>query len=46
MEEAGEGGKTPEMGGRDLRRDDEVGSVKRSAVGFAEGVEGRVGGTL
>ena len=39
-------GKTEEMGVRDFIREDEVGMVRRSAAGFEDGVEGRVGGTL
>lgn len=39
------GEKMAEMGGRDLRREDAVGIVRRSAAGFADGVLGRVGGT-
>lgn len=39
-----EGGKTDEIEGRAFRRD--VGMVNRSAAGFEDGVEGRVGGTL
>jgi hypothetical protein len=41
-----EGGKTVDIGGRAFRREDDVGMVSRSATGFADGVEGRVGGTL
>jgi hypothetical protein len=40
-----EGGKTDEIEGRVLRREDVVGIVSRSAAGFEDGVEGRVGGT-
>jgi hypothetical protein len=40
-----EPGKTDEIEGRDLRREDDVGMVNRSAAGFEDGVEGRVGGT-
>lgn len=36
---------TAERAGRDLSRD-WVGMVRRSAAGFDDGVEGRVGGTL
>ena len=39
-------GKIDETGVRVLSRDDEVGMVSRSAAGFDDGVEGRVGGTL
>ena len=38
-------GKTADTGGRALRRDEEVGMVRRRAAGLEEGVEGRVGGT-
>jgi hypothetical protein len=41
-----DGGKTEEMGVRAFRREDDVGMVSRSAAGFEDGVEGRVGGTL
>ena len=41
-----DGGKTDEIGGRAFRREEDVGMVSRSATGFADGVEGRVGGTL
>lgn len=37
--------KTEEREGRDFKRDC-VGMVNRSAAGFDDGVEGRVGGTL
>lgn len=39
-------GNTDEMGGRALRRDEDVGMVSRRAAGLEDGVEGRVGGTL
>jgi hypothetical protein len=41
-----EGGKTDEIAGRAFKREDDVGMVSRSATGFEDGVEGRVGGTL
>lgn len=41
-----EGGKTDEIGARTFRREDDVGIVNRSAAGFEDGVDGRVGGTL
>jgi len=43
---AEEGGKTDEMGARAFKREDDVGIVNRSAIGFEDGVVGRVGGTL
>lgn len=39
-------GKTLEIGARDFIRDDDVGIVSLRAAGFAEGVDGRVGGTV
>jgi hypothetical protein len=41
-----EGGKTDEIEGRAFRRRVDVGIVNRSAAGFEDGVDGRVGGTL
>jgi hypothetical protein len=45
-EDEDEGGKTDEIGGRAFRREDDVGMVNRRAAGFADGVDGRAGGTL
>ena len=43
---SGGAGNTDDMGVRDFRRVDEVGIVRRRAAGLADGVVGRVGGTL
>jgi hypothetical protein len=40
------GGKTDEIEGRAFRRNVDVGIVNRSAAGFEDGVDGRVGGIL
>jgi len=44
--EVAEVGKRDDIGGRALRREEDVGMVSRRAVGLDEGVDGLVGGTL